>query len=479
MKRIVLRALTVFLAVLLLPIAPSFADEDYSSGLINADDVAFRKGPSTDSRRIRRLPEGTQVEILETNAQAEWHRIRYDRETGYVNQRYVTLLPANENADYQGTIVNVTESANVRSKTSKHSELLGTAPLGASYPILRTDLDGWHEIDYNGQTGYILDDYLALSTRAGQDQLQSLTVSGGTLLSPFSPNEYGYVISAGSDEVTITAKAADGVKVRIGESKQESTTVSMPQSGSKTIRISLNGKTTYSLYLVRNVLTVGTWNIKRGNGHLAGMSRLLQAQQPDLMGIQEVYRCPKTKKTDKSDNLLSIRTKALEQMQFDPTVTYESGGEYGIGMLSAYEIESAETIRLHSGTGEQRILQKIVVTIDGKKVSVYNTHMSYHSAPIRSVQFSQIRQAMDADENEYRILFGDFNAKASEFSRFNKGYTVLNTPETKFYGYDGMLMDPLDIDNIIVSDNITVLNTRIIDTDLSDHMPIFAYLRLD
>jgi len=479
-KHTVIRIISLCLALcFLLPSSAARADENCDSGIINADKVAFRTGPSTDNRRISRLDEGTQVEVLETNVQAEWHKIRCNGKTGYVNQLYVTLLPKNDAVGYQGTVVNVSDSVNVRGSTSKHGELLGTAALGTSYPILRTDIDGWHEIDFNGQTGYILDDYLQLSQLAGRDQLSSLTVEGGTLLSPFTPNDYGYVIRAEADEVTISATAASGVKVRIGESKKDKTTISMPKSGSKTVRISLDGKTTYSLYIVRNVLTVGTWNIKRGNSNLGGMTRIVQTQQPDLLGVQEVFQSPKTNKNDKVNNLLSLRNKALEHMQFDPTVTYESGGKYGLGMLSAYEISSAETIRLHSGTGEQRIAQKIVVSIGEEKVSVYNTHFSYHSSSIRSVQFSQLRRAMDTDENKYKILFGDFNAKASEFAIFKKGYTVLNEQDTKFYDYDGTLIDKLDIDNIIVSDNIKVLNTRMINVDLSDHMPIFAYLRLD
>ena len=40
-------------------------------------------------------------------------------------------------------------------------------------------------------------------------------------------------------------------------------------------------------------------------------------------------------------------------------------------------------------------------------------------------------------------------------------------------------MSKSEIDNIVVTDNITVLNIRMIDELLSDHRPIFAYLTLD
>ena len=44
------------------------------------------------------------------------------------------------------------------------------------------------------------------------------------------------------------------------------------------------------MYLVRDVLTVGTWNIKRGNNNILVMQGwLIAAQRPDILGVQEVY----------------------------------------------------------------------------------------------------------------------------------------------------------------------------------------------
>ena len=52
-----------------LPLDGSHA-ASYETGVINADGVAFRKGASSDSGRIRRLQKGTVVEILATNVNA-------------------------------------------------------------------------------------------------------------------------------------------------------------------------------------------------------------------------------------------------------------------------------------------------------------------------------------------------------------------------------------------------------------------------
>ena len=85
---------------------------------------------------------------------------------------------------------------------------------------------------------------------------------------------------------------------------------------------------------------------------------------------------------------------------------------------------------------------------------------------------------MDADKNSYKILTGDFNAKESEFAGFLKNYKVVNSSETKFYDYKYNRIEMSQIDNIIVSKNITVLNARAIPTEYSDHYPLFAFLAL-
>lgn len=460
-----------------LPLDGSHA-ASYETGVINADGVAFRKGASSDSGRIRRLQKGTVVEILATNVNAEWHKVKYKSETGYVNRMYVDLKKAEDaDASYRGTVVNCKENVNVRASANKDAELMGLADKGATFRVTRANLaGGWHEISYNGKTGYISADYLDLSREGASGQLLSLSVSGGTMSPAFSPDVYGYVINATSGDVRISAEGAKGAKVKIGDSGKSTVTVSMPRHGSKTVRISVDGKVKYSLYIVRGAITVGTWNIKRGNGKLTEMGCLVQAQQPDLMGVQEVYRC---KSKTVVDNLLSLRTKEMQNTSFAKTVSYASGGEYGIGLLSAYKIESAETKTLSSDGNEQRVLQKIVVKIDGHRVSVYNTHFSYESAATRSKQFAEVKKWLDADTNKYKILFGDFNAKASEFSQLGKGYTALNAADTRFYDYGAGLMSKSEIDNIVVTDNITVLNIRMIDELLSDHRPIFAYLTLD
>jgi endonuclease/exonuclease/phosphatase family metal-dependent hydrolase/SH3-like domain-containing protein len=451
------------------------------SGQIIGTDVAFRKGPDKDSELIGRLNHGTFVKVLKTNVDAQWHQVEYDGKTGYVNRMYICLDSSMDGyaLDYVGTIVNCSNDVNVRSGPSKDSEVIGVVKKETTLNILPYEnyVEGWYMVEYEGQVAYISADYVDIDAVVEDNQLSDLTVTGGALYPSFTPNEYGYVVKAAGSSVTIKAKANSGVEIDIGKSGKSSYTIEIPSAGMKTVRIALNGEIRYSLYITsQDLLTVGTWNIKRGDGKLLNQGRLIYDQQPDIMGIQEAYQ--KLKADNIIDNLASLKTRNMPYNVLSPTINYSNGGQYGNGLISRYKLTNVETFKLDSGGSEKRILQKAVVEIDGKTVSLYNTHFTPGSASTRKKQFAQVLEIMDADNNNYKILTGDFNAKFSEFSVF-KNYTVVNTDDTKYYDYAKNEIDYSALDNIVVSKNIEVVNSRIIITSFSDHYAVFAYLILD
>ena len=355
---------------------------------------------------------------------------------------------------------------------------MGVAKKGTTLTIIpqETHTDGWYRVDYEGKTAYIHASYLDIEAKAESNQLTSLNISGGSLYPSFTPKEYGYVIKAAASSITISAKANSGVDIDINKSGKSSLTVDIPSAGMKTIRIALNGEIRYSLYVSRNVLTVGTWNIKRGGGNLLMQGRLVYDQQPDIMGIQEAFQ--HLKASDIVDNLASLKTRNMPYNVLSPTINYSNGSQYGNGLISRYKLQDVETFALDSGSYEKRILQKAVVSIGDKKVSIYNTHFTYNTKAIRAKQFAQVLKIMNKDKNKYKILTGDFNAGFDEFSVF-KDYTIVNSPDTKYYDYAKKEIKYNEIDNIIVSKNIDVINSRVVVTKLSDHCPVFAYLVLN
>jgi endonuclease/exonuclease/phosphatase family metal-dependent hydrolase/uncharacterized protein YgiM (DUF1202 family) len=478
MKRILLLSLAtlIFCLCIFTPITANALN--ITTGEITGSDVAMHKEADIDSKVLCKLDKGTLVKILKTNVNAEWYKVEYNGKTGYVNRTYISWdISLDEyNLKYTGKVVNCKKNINIRSKPSTSSDILDTADKGAQLTVTKKIYSkGWSQVTIDGKTGYVSSSYLEITPVVDDTKLSSLSVSGGSLSPAFSPYEYGYVVLATSSKVTVSVKANSGVKINVNGTGKSSASVSLTSGAMKTVRIALNGKVTYSVYISRNVITYGTWNIKRGYGNLLMQGRLIYDQQPDIMGIQEASQ--NNSSSNIVDNLASLRTKTMKYMYFSPTINYTSGAKYGIGILSRYKMSGLKTYKLDSGGYEGRILIKAVVTINGKKVSIYNTHFTYQTAKVRATQFAQVISIMNKDTNKYKILTGDFNASEAEFSPFSK-YTVAVTSAEKYYDYSGTLINNAFLDNIIVTKNIKVINSRIITVSLSDHYPVFAYLVL-
>lgn len=479
MKQYVLRLLILLSAVIcLLPLKRAGAAA-IDKGVITGSSVALRQDPDGGSKVLTRLKTGTYVEILKTNVNAEWYEVSYRELTGYVNRVYVNIEPSLDAYQYacDATIANCETEINVRKSASASSTILGKAKKGERYPVIKQYASaGWHAIQFGDELGYVAAEYTELSPIVNNDQLAGLEISGGSLSPNFSPAEYGYVVMAEADTVRITAEANAGVTIDMDGSGQSELTLDTPSGSARTVRIQLDGETRYTVFVVRDALIIGSWNIKRGNNRLIQQARLVETQQPDVMALQEVFNDPSADPT--VDNLKSLRTKRLKYSFFTPTLRYASGAQYGIGILSGLKILSSESIALTSLNKEPRSMQKIVFTYEGRRISLYNTHFSYESSTIRIKQFQETLAILERDENRYKILVGDFNARAWEFEKI-KGYRVLNNSDTVFYGYDGEAFKRTTVDNIIVSSSFQVLDIRMIDTQLSDHKPLFAYLTLN
>lgn len=458
--------------------AASAATVSITHGEITGSNVAMRKEASANSAILCKIGKGESVQILRTNVNAQWDQVVYKGKTGYVNRVYVNWDSSLDeyNISYVAKVINVTKDVVVRSAPKTSAKSIGNANKGEILTVSqRNAAAGWQQVAFEGKTGYISSKYLDVYAKVDNTQLCSLSIKGGTLSQAFSPKEYGYVVTASTSKVMVTARANDGVTVDINGSGMSSLSIGIPSGSMKTVRISLNGQTKYTIYILRNVLTVGTFNIKRGYGNLPMQGRMINIEKPDIMGLQELIQ--DTAPGNIVDNLASLKTINMPNTNFAKTIDLSSTSKYGIGILSHYKISSVQTFTLDSGGYEKRILQKAVISIGGKKVSFYNTHFSFNSADIRTKEFEQVAQIMKKDKNKYKILVGDFNAKGPEFAQI-PGYTLAHTEQTTYYDYFGNAFEGNIIDNIIVTKNITVVNSRIIQASLSDHDPLFAYLIL-
>ena len=273
----------------------------------------------------------------------------------------------------------------------------------------------------------------------------------------------------------------------------------------------------------QTTLTVGTFNIdtKRKSSTIE-KRELAASANVEIFGVQEVDRKTGRFKQDLYDDPMPV-------FQVAPYLdTYFAGalafgtGEYGVGIVSQYAFKEKIGGHLYSdewaskalmeqfkqiyreydgsdptleeiwgpgglvsqGAIEPRAYARVVIEKDGKEIAFYSVHLSFENLQLRKQQMMILKDMLDLDPVEYKILVGDFNADQGtyEFNIFKKDYQLVN-------GYNGIWLDTykLDdgamniksIDNIIVSKNISIQDIQVVDTnELSDHDLLVATLVL-
>ena len=191
----------------------------------------------------------------------------------------------------------------------------------------------------------------------------------------------------------------------------------------------------------------------------------------DIVGFQEVDN--KTKRCSKKEQIKEIAQKAgYHYYKFFKAISHD-GGEYGLGIVSKYPIESSRLIKLSSGTAEQRILAHAVINVSGVKVNFFVTHLSYDGeggGSSRSKQFSELAAVLSRHDNF--VLSGDFNTRNLEEYDVIKGSALVNTKADPQVTYpDGN--SPLD--NLVYSTATWKFEKiNVVQKSYSDHYMIYA-----
>ncbi len=219
-------------------------------------------------------------------------------------------------------------------------------------------------------------------------------------------------------------------------------------------------------------LRVGSYNIKAGSFVGFDISKLaaeIESHRLDLVGLQEVDMG--TARSGGIDTMKLLAGSAgYEHYRFARAIDYR-GGQYGTGILSRYPIVAFEVIQLHSGSAEGRSVGHAIVEVNRVSIDFFNTHLSYESAYLRTVQFAQLSE-LTKKCGTY-VLTGDFNtAECREFSVFKKSILVnINTYPTFPSSCRG-------IDNIVLSNNWRVTASGMGAPGNSDHNLLWAEIEL-
>ncbi len=239
--------------------------------------------------------------------------------------------------------------------------------------------------------------------------------------------------------------------------------------------------------------------------------------QIDLIAFQGVDRY--TCRTD-FDMSAVLQTEQYPHAFFSKVMDY-SYGDYGMMTMSRYALKEQEEIPLYSaesadreteedflalyavmdysdpdkmaererlkraGAVEPRLVQHCIVEKEGVCISFYNIILSHESQQLRSAQMKQLKQILDDDPHEYKVMAGNFNnvQTTQEMELFMEDYTVINGSYGKWMKTypvdDDEDMHIYSIDNIICSPNITLKRAMTAPENIADHNLFFADLEIE
>ena len=200
------------------------------------------------------------------------------------------------------------------------------------------------------------------------------------------------------------------------------------------------------------------------------IAKIITENAIDVVGFQEVDQ--NTSRSGRLDTMKKLsEATGYKYYAFFKAIDFQ-GGQYGVGILSRYPIESTGSIKLTSGD-EQRVLGRATIVKNNVRVNFFVTHLSYDgedgtNSTTRKTQFSQIARELAKYDNF--VLAGDFNTRNLNEYDVIKNSALVNGKENPQITYpDGK--SPLD--NLVYSTNVwTFGNPKIVTNSYSDHYMI-------
>ncbi len=142
---------------------------DPLNGVVSADVLNVRSGPSTDYNRIAKLVAGNRLSV--TGSSGDWYLISLQGQTGYVASSYVTI-------EQTKTGYVSADVLNVRSQPNVSSDRIAQLNYGAQITILG-EVSGWYQISVQGRTGYVSAGYVSTTPLGGGGTVTPAPVTPG------------------------------------------------------------------------------------------------------------------------------------------------------------------------------------------------------------------------------------------------------------------------------------------------------------
>src|SRR5260221_3828436 len=174
-------------------------------------------------------------------------------------------------------------------------------------------------------------------------------------------------------------------------------------------------------------LRVMTYNIHVGVGmdkklDLGRIAGVINAQHPDLVGLQEVDRG--VTRTQRIDEITELAKLTRMDYAFAFNLRYQ-GGQYGVAILSRLPIMATDH-RLYQNTreAERRGFIRAEVIVNGHVLNFVTTHLDYQYDDARLFEAQQLLSALK-DVKGPLMVVGDFNdipaGRAYQLMRYQFG----------------------------------------------------------
>lgn len=142
---------------------------DNQEGIVNANVLNIRSGPSTNYTVLTQVKSGDKLQILEKNN--EWYKVKLSNGiTGYGSEQYINInknnTSANNSINMEGKKgqVKVNTTLNVRKGPSTNYEVVSRLRNNDIVNLLEKS-NGWYKVKLsNGTTGWVIEDYISIYT---------------------------------------------------------------------------------------------------------------------------------------------------------------------------------------------------------------------------------------------------------------------------------------------------------------------------
>lgn len=238
-------------------------------------------------------------------------------------------------------------------------------------------------------------------------------------------------------------------------------------------------------------LKVMSWNIWHGK-YLDQIIRDIKKINPDIIGLQEVIQSPKIENIAKqiADNLSYEFAYCKAFLTDRHTPSYEQGN----AILSKYKLVKSECYFLSDPKfykkdteTEPRVAIKTEVQINNKLLSVVTTQLAHtHNFEDSEIRQLQVKNLLKLVPSRGAVLMGDFNSlpdkdEVKKVTQTLKDADSFSNPTWCVYPKEsecGRRGLKYRIDYIFVGKDIEVKEFKIGDSKASDHLPIFALLKV-